>query len=89
MQSFILKKNFCVLDKKYLFVGTFRPQFEKTTVILEVRTSEFCNKVFDKHAPIKKRYLRSNHNKPLTKNGISKSIMTKTRLRNLFEKQQS
>ena len=45
--------------------------------------SEICTYVFDKHAPQRKRYLRSNH-KPFMNNKISKAIMARTRLRNRF-----
>ena len=42
-----------------------------------------CTYVLDKHAPQKKRYLRSHH-KLFMNNEISKATMTRTRLRNRF-----
>ena len=44
-----------------------------------------CTEIFDKHAPKKKRYIRSNH-KPFINNEISKAIMMRSRLRNCFLK---
>ena len=47
--------------------------------------STICTEVFDKHAPKKKRYIRSDH-KPFINNEIFKAIMTRSRLRNRFLK---
>ena len=48
--------------------------------------STICTEIFHKHAPKKKRYMRSNH-KPFINNEISKVILTRSRLRIFFEKQ--
>ena len=48
--------------------------------------STICTEIFHKHAPKKKRYMRSNH-KPFINNEISKAILTRSRLRIFFEKQ--
>ena len=45
--------------------------------------STICREIFDKHAPKKKRYIRSNR-KLFINNEISKAIMTRSRLRNRF-----
>ena len=50
--------------------------------------SEICTDVLGKHVPQRKQYLRSKH-KPFMNNGISKAIMTRTRLRNHFLKNRS
>ena len=50
--------------------------------------SEICTDVLGKHVPQRKQYLRSKH-KPFMNNGISKAIMTRTRLRNRFLKNRS
>ena len=47
--------------------------------------STICIEIFDKHAPEKKRYIRSNH-KPFINNEIPEAIMTRSRLRNRFLK---
>ena len=49
--------------------------------------STICTEIFDKHAPKKKRYIRSNH-KPFINYEISKAIITRSRLRNRFLKKQ-
>ena len=46
--------------------------------------STICTEIFDKHAPKKKRYIRSNH-KPFINNEISKAIMRRSWLRNREE----
>ena len=46
------------------------------------------NEVFNKHASMKKRFLRSNQGEFLTKE-INKAIMTRSRLRNKYLKEKS
>ena len=45
----------------------------------------FCNKILDQYAPRKKKYVRSNHLPFMNKN-LSKAIMLRTKLRNIFLK---
>ena len=45
----------------------------------------FCNKTLDQYAPRKKKYVRGNHSPFMNKN-LSKVIMLKTKLRNIFLK---
>ena len=74
------------------FVNTLRQELTKQKKVLDEKRldafSEICSDVLDKHAPQRKRYLRSNH-KPFMNNEISKAIMTRTRLRNRFLKNRS
>ena len=74
------------------FVNTLRQELTKQKKVLDEKEqdalSEICTDVLDKHAPQRKRYLRSNH-KPFMNNDISKAIMTRTRLRNRFLKNRS
>ena len=74
------------------FVNTLRQELTKQKKVLDEKEqdalSEICTDVLDKHAPQRKRYVRSNH-KPLMTNEISKAIMTRTRLRNRFLKNRS
>ena len=74
------------------FVNILRKELTKQKKVLDEKGldafSEICTDVLDKHAPQRKRYLRSNH-KPFMNNQISKAIMTKTRLRNRFLKNRS
>ena len=74
------------------FVNTLRQELTKQKKVLDEKEqdalSEICTDVLDKHAPQRKRYLRSNH-KPFMNNEISKAIMTRTRLRNRFLKNRS
>ena len=44
-----------------------------------------CNKILDKYAPRKKRYVRGNHSPFMNKN-LSKAIMLRKKLRNIFLK---
>ena len=43
----------------------------------------FCNKVLNNHVPLKKKYVRGNHS-PFMNKSLSKAIMLRTRLRNIF-----
>ena len=74
------------------FVNTLRQELTKQKKVLDEKRldafSEICSDVLDKHAPQRKRYLRSNH-KPFMNNEISKAIMTRTRVRNRFLKNRS
>ena len=74
------------------FVNTLRQELTKQKKVLDEKRldafSEICTDVLDKHAPQRKRYLRSNH-KPFMNNEISKAIMTRTRVRNRFLKNRS
>ena len=74
------------------FVDTLRKEITKQKKILDEKGldvfSEICTYVLDKHAPQRKRYLRSNH-KPFINNEISKALVTRTRLRNRFLKNRS
>ena len=42
-----------------------------------------CNKILDNHAPLKKKYVRGNHSRFMNKS-LSKAIMVRTRLWNIF-----
>ena len=44
-----------------------------------------CNKILDQYAPRKKKYVRDNHSFFMNKN-LSKAIMLRTKLRNIFLK---
>ena len=44
-----------------------------------------CNKIVDQHAPRKKKYVRGNHSPFMNKN-LSKAVMLRTKLRNIFLK---
>ena len=44
-----------------------------------------CNKILDNHAPLKKKYVRGNHS-PFINKSLSKAIMVRTKLRNIFLK---
>ena len=46
------------------------------------------NKILDNHAPLKKKYVRGNHS-PFMNKSLSKAIMVRTRLRNIFLKNRS
>ena len=74
------------------FVNTLRHELTKQKKLLDKKGldafSEICSDVLDKHAPQRKRYLRSNH-KPFMNKEISKAIVTRTRLRNRFLKNRS
>ena len=43
----------------------------------------FCNKVLNNHVPLKKKYVRGNHS-PFMNKSLSKAIMSRTRLKNIF-----
>ena len=43
------------------------------------------NKILDNHTPLKKKYVRGNHS-PFMNKSLSKAIMIRTRLRNIFLK---
>ena len=77
---------------KDAFVNTLRKELTKQKKDLDEKGldafSEICTYVFNKHAPPRKRYLRSNHISFMN-NEISKAIMTRTRLRNRFLKNRS
>ena len=47
-----------------------------------------CNKILDNHAPLKKKYVRGNH-LPFMNKSLSKAIMVRARLRNIFLKNRS
>ena len=47
-----------------------------------------CNKNLDIHAPLQKKYVRGNH-APFMNKSLFKSIMVRTRLRNIFLKNRS
>ena len=47
-----------------------------------------CNKILDNHVPLKKKYVTSNH-LPFINKSLSKAIMVRTRLRNIFLKNTS
>ena len=72
------------------FVNTLRQELTKQKKDLDEKVldafPEICTDVLDKHAPRRKRY--SNH-KPFMNNEISKSMITRTRLRNRFLKNRS
>ena len=74
------------------FVNILRQELPKQEKVLDKKGldafSEICSDVLHKHAPQRKRYLRSNH-KPFMNNEIFKAIMTRTRLRNRFLKNRS
>ena len=50
--------------------------------------SSYCSKILDNHAPLKKNYVRGNHS-PFMNKSLSKAIMVRTRLRNIFLKNRS
>ena len=74
------------------FVNNLQKEYTKQKMVFDEKEldafSEICTYVLDKHAPQRKRYLRSNH-KPFMNNEIFKAIMTRTRLRNRFLKNRS
>ena len=47
-----------------------------------------CNTTLDNHVPLKKKYVRGNHS-PFMNKSLSKPIMVRTRLRNIFLKNRS
>ena len=47
-----------------------------------------CNKILDNHVPLKKKYVRGNHSLFMNKS-LSKAIMVRTSLRNIFLKNRS
>ena len=49
---------------------------------------EVCNKVLDKHAPSKSKFVRGNHSSFMNRE-LSKGIMTRTRLRNKLFKEKT
>ena len=69
--------------------NNFSNEFSRETFVNNDRVFEkFCDvsiKVLDKHAPIKKRYKRSNQIPFVTK-GLSKVIMKRSELRNAYLK---
>ena len=44
-----------------------------------------CNKILDRHAPLRKKYVTGNHSSFMNKN-LSKAIMLRTKLRKIFLK---
>ena len=46
-----------------------------------------CNKILDKHAPLKKKYVRGNHSSFMNKS-LSKAITVRTKLSKYFSQEQ-
>ena len=83
-------------DFKYIFNNSFKESLQKAiSQNLEVGCDGIyesfaasCNKILDNHAPLKKKYVRGNHS-PFMNKSLSKAIMVRTRLRNIFLKNRS
>ena len=83
-------------DFKYFCNNSFKESLQKTILQnLGIGCDEIyesfaasCNKILDNHAPVKKKYVRGNHS-PFMNKSLSKAIMVRTRLRNIFLKNRS
>ena len=83
-------------DFKYFCNNSFKESLQKAiSQNLRVGCDEIyesfaasCNKILDNHAPLKKKYVRGNHS-PFMNKSLSKTIMVRTRLRNIFLKNRS
>ena len=83
-------------DFKYFCNNSFKESLQKTILQnLGIGCDEIyesfaasCNKILDNHAPVKKKYVRGNHS-PFKNKSLSKAIMVRTRLRNIFLKNRS
>ena len=83
-------------DFKYFCNNSFKESLQKAiSQNLGVGCNEIyeslassCNKILDNHAPLKKKFVRSNHS-PFMNKILSKAIMVRTRLRNIFLKNRS
>ena len=79
-------KHFCNENYRNELVADFSKQnFEENSL---EKFLEVCNKVLDKHAPRKSKFVRGNHS-PFMNWELSKAIMTRTRLRNKFFKEKT
>ena len=83
-------------DFKYFCNNSFKEYLQKTiSQNLGVGCDEIyesfaasCNKILDNHAPLKKKYVRDNYS-PFMNKSLSKTIMVRTRLWNIFLKNSS
>ena len=83
-------------DFKYFCNNSFKEYLQKTiSQNLRVGCDEIyesfvasCNKILDNHAPLKKKYVRDNYSSFMNKS-LSKTIMVRTRLWNIFLKNRS
>ena len=83
-------------DFKHFCNNSFKESLQKaTSQNLGVGCDEIyesfassCNKISDNHALLKKKYVRGNHS-PFRDKSLSKGIMVRTRLRNIFVKNRS
>ena len=96
----VLKMPLCKLPPKVISYRDFKI-FENERFITSLQSTlesqnidciknpdlffEICQKVFNHHAPTKKKYIRGN-NKPFVTKALSKAIMQRTRFRNKFLK---
>ena len=80
-------------DLKYFCNNSFKESLQKAiSQNLGVGCDEIyesfassCNNILDNHTPLKKKYVRGNHS-PFMNKSLSKAIMVRTRLRNIFLK---
>ena len=80
-------------DFKYFCNNSFKESLQKAiSQNLGVGCDEIyesfassCNNILDNHTPLKKKYVRGNHS-PFMNKSLSKAIMVRTRLRNIFLK---
>ena len=79
-------KRFCNESYRNELVADFSKQnFEENSL---EKFLEVLNKVLDKHAPRKSKFVRGNHS-PFMNRELSKAIITRTRLRNKFFKEKT
>ena len=79
-------KRFCNESYRNELVADFSKQnFEENSL---EKFLEVCNKVLDKHAPRKSKFVRGNHS-PFMNRELWKAIITRTRLRNKFFKEKT
>ena len=77
-------KRFCNESYRNELVTEFSKQnFEENSL---EKFLEVSNKVLDKHVPRKSKFVRGNHS-PFMNRGLSKAIITRTRLRNVLFKE--
>ena len=79
-------------DFKYFCNGSFKESLQKA---ISQNLGVGCDEIYEsfvascnKHAPLKKKYVRGNHS-PFVNKSLSKAIMVRTRLRNIFLKNRS
>ena len=83
-------------DFKYFCNNSFKESLQKAiSQNLGVGCDEIyesfassCNNILDNHTPLKKKYVIGNHS-PFMNKSLSKAIMVRTRLRNIFLKNRS